>query len=134
MILRACVGFGAEPEYEIKVEWYDPNGRWDIPLVCFEVMREDPSIICTRFSPLQVQGGMGYTSGKIMAFATGAGPDVFNMWTNQIASFREQGFLQPLNEFVGHDGVLSNGEATYANAAQDRHQRGDGLLHSRAAS
>ncbi len=98
-----------EPQYEIKVEWYDPNGRWDIPLVCFEVMRRDPSIICTRFSPLQVQGGMGYTSGKIMAFATGAGPDVFNMWTNQVASFREQGFLLPLNEFIGHDGMLADG-------------------------
>lgn len=96
-------------EYEIRVEWYDPNGRWDIPLVCFEVMRQDPSIICTRFSPLAVQGGMGYESGKVMAFATGAGPDVFNMWTNQIASFRKQGFLLPLNEFVGHDGVRADG-------------------------
>jgi len=95
--------------HEIKVEWYSPNGRWDIPLVCFEVMRQDPSIICTEFSPLRVQGGMGYTSGKIMAFATGAGPDVFNMWTNQIASFVEQGFLLPLNEFIGYDGVRADG-------------------------
>ena len=107
----ACVYAQDEPQYEIKVEWYDPNGRWDIPLVCFEVMRQDPSIICTRFSPLAVQGGMGYESGKIMAFATGAGPDVFNMWTNQIASFRKQGFLMPLNEFVGYDGVRADGSS-----------------------
>lgn len=121
-LLGGIAAYGAdEPQYEIKVEWYDPNGRWDIPLVCFEVMRRDPSIICTRFSPLQVQGGMGYTSGKIMAFATGAGPDVFNMWTNQIASFREQGFLLPLNEFVGHDGVRADGSPkTLPDGSPDR--------------
>lgn len=99
----------AVPVYEIKVEWYSPNGRWDIPLVCFEVMRQDPSILCTEFSPLKMQGGMGYQSGKIMAFATGAGPDVFNMWTYEIASYMEQGFLLPLNEFVGDDGVRADG-------------------------
>lgn len=98
-----------EKIHEIKVEWYSPNGRWDIPLVCFEVMRQDPSILCTEFSPLRVQGGMGYQSGKIMAFATGAGPDVFNMWTYEIASYVEQGFLLPLTEFVGADGVLADG-------------------------
>ena len=97
--------------HEIRVEWYSPNGRWDIPLVCFEVMRQDPSILCTEFSPLKVQGGMGYQSGKIMAFATGAGPDVFNMWTYEIASYVEQGFLLPLTEFVGADGVLADGTA-----------------------
>ncbi len=95
--------------HEIKVEWYSPNGRWDIPLVCFEVMRQDPTILCSEFSPLRMEGGMGYQSGKIMAFATGAGPDVFNMWTYEIASYREQGFLYPLNEYIGYDGILADG-------------------------
>lgn len=93
----------------IRVEWYSPNARHDISLVCFEVMRQDPSIICQEFAPLRVDGGMGYTSGKVMAFATGAGPEVFNLATDQIASFVEQGFLLPLNEFVGHDGIRADG-------------------------
>ena len=101
----------ARDVHEIKVEWYSPNGRWDIPLVCFEVMRRDPTILCTEFSPLRIQGGMGYQSAKVMAFATGAGPDVFNMWTYEIASYIQQGFLLPLNEFVGHDGVRADGRA-----------------------
>jgi hypothetical protein len=64
MLVRACLALAAEHEHEIKVEWYDPNGRWDIPLVCFEVMREDPSVICTRFSPLQVPGAWGTRPGR----------------------------------------------------------------------
>jgi len=72
-------------------------------------MRQDPTILCTEFSPLKMQGGMGYQSGKIMAFATGAGPDVFNMWTYEIASYVEQGFLLPLNEFIGEDGIRADG-------------------------
>jgi ABC-type sugar transport system permease subunit len=104
-----CAPCGAQTVHEIKVEWYNPNGRWDIPLVCFEVMRRDPSILCKEFSPLRFKGGMSYQSGKVMAFATGAGPDVFNMWTDEIASYREQGFLLPLNEFIGHDGIRADG-------------------------
>jgi len=108
--LTVCLGAGAAKEqYEIKVEWYDPNGRWDIPIVCFQVMRDDPSILCMPFSPLRMSGGLDYTSGKVMAFATGAGPDVTNMWTNQIAAFVEQGFLLPLNEYIGTDGELVDG-------------------------
>ena len=107
--------------HEIKVEWYSPNGRWDIPLVCFEVMRQDPSILCTEFSPLRMEGGMGYQSGKVMAFATGAGPDVFNMWTYEVASYVEQGFLLPLNEFIGFDGVRADGtEKRRADGQPDR--------------
>jgi ABC-type sugar transport system permease subunit/ABC-type glycerol-3-phosphate transport system substrate-binding protein len=100
-----------EPAFDIKVEWYAANGRHDISLVCFEVMRQDPTVRCVEFAPLRVDGGMGYTSGKVMAFATGAGPDVFQMDTGQIASFVEQGFLLPLNEFVGYDGMFSDGSA-----------------------
>jgi ABC-type sugar transport system permease subunit len=112
MLLCMTVGHAAPAAQkvdEIKVEWYSPNGRWDIPLVCFEVMRQDPTILCTEFSPLKMQGGMGYQSGKVMAFATGAGPDVFNMWTYEIASYMSQGFLLPLNEFIGHDGSRADG-------------------------
>lgn len=93
----------------IRVEWYSPNGRWDIPLVCFELMRRDPTLRVEGFTPLRMQGGMGYQSGKIMSFATGAGPDVFNMFTYEIASYIEQGFLLPLNEFIGTDGVYADG-------------------------
>jgi len=102
--------------YEVKVEWYDPNGRWDIPLLCFELMRRDPQLLCTRYSMMQA-AGLGGESGKVMAFATGAGPDVFNMYTYQIASYVDQGFLLPLNEFIGEDtngnGRIDDAEAVW---------------------
>ncbi|MBI4023599.1 MAG: extracellular solute-binding protein [Verrucomicrobia bacterium] len=101
-------------KYEIKVEWYDPNARHDIPLVCFQVMRDDPEIICQPFSPLALQT---YDWGKVMALATKSGPDVFNMEIFQISTFIRQGFLHPLNEFIGEDqdggGVISDDEAIW---------------------
>jgi len=96
-------------QVRVKVEWYDPNGRWDIPLVCFELMRRDPDLMCTEFTQMQFKGGMGYQSGRVMALSTGAGPDVFNMWTNEIASYKEQGFLLKLNKYIGQDGVRADG-------------------------
>jgi len=118
LLVTGAIARAGEP-VEVKIEWYDPNGRYDIPLTCFEVMREDPDIVCKKFSPVQLSqsAGLGSDSGKVMALATGTGPDVFFMQIWQIQTFIEQGFLQPLDEFVGYDengdGYIDDDEAIW---------------------
>ena len=100
-------------QVQLKVEFYNPNGWWDVCRVGYELMQEDPEVKIVAYSPLQIGAGLGYESAKIMAFAGNTAPDVMNIWFHNIQTYIDQDLLHPLNDFLGEDGYRADGTPKY---------------------
>ena len=104
---------------QVKVQGYDPyGGQVNFNnLVCYRLMREDPTLEVIPYQQMTIQGGPGAEAGRYMAQAANMGPDVTTWLTfHNIRSYVRQGFFLPLNEFIGDDldgdGYVSGDEAT----------------------
>ena len=73
-----------------------------------ELMREDPSISIEQWGGLTLPGGAGRAP-FMMAIAGKTAPDVGMSWFHIIRNDIGQGFLYPLNEWIGED-KNGNGE------------------------
>ena len=80
-----------------------------------KMMREDPSICIEPATGISVPGGG--KSSLMMSIAGNTAPDVGNSWFHIIRSEINNGFMYPLNEWVGYDkngnGQIDDDEATW---------------------
>ena len=70
-----------------------------------------------RFRSLRVTGDAA-KSGKLMSVAGGTPPDIWRMWFHETLKYANQGFLLPLNKFIGDDengdGKIEGDEVKFA--------------------
>jgi len=109
----------AEPRKDIVVTfpYYDParpEEMWTRALI--ELMKRDPELSVQRWGGINLPGGAGRSS-LLMAIAGDTAPDFFYCWFHIIRSDIKQGFLYPLNEWLGedtnHNGQLDLDEAKW---------------------
>ena len=96
--------------------YYEPNapeGATTKRLI--QMMREDPSIRIESATGISIPGG-GKAS-LMMSIAGNTAPDVGNSWFHIIRSEIDNGFMYPLNEWVGYDkngnGQIDDDETTW---------------------
>ena len=65
-------------------------------------MKRHPHVRIEPFSQLNVTGAAA-KSGKLMSVAGGTPPDIWRMWFHETLKYANQGFLLPLNRFIGDD-------------------------------
>jgi multiple sugar transport system permease protein len=114
-LLAAQSVFGAEA---ISVDnYYNPNTPED-PTTrrLIELMREEPDIQIKKWGGIQLPGAAGKAS-LMMAIAGRTAPEVGYSWFHFIRSEIRQGFLYPLNEWIGDDldgdGQIGDAEARW---------------------
>ena len=81
-----------------------------------ELMRQDPDLRVVPWGGLLVPGASGRAT-LMMAIAGQNAPDVFQTWFHSINTDISQGFLYPLNEWIGEDrngnGQIDDNEAIW---------------------
>jgi multiple sugar transport system permease protein len=81
-----------------------------------QLMKREPNIQLREWSPLQLPGAAGRTS-FMMSIAGQSAPDLYYCWYHIIRNDISQGFIHPLNDWIGHDkdgdGQVSPEEATW---------------------
>jgi ABC-type sugar transport system permease subunit/ABC-type glycerol-3-phosphate transport system substrate-binding protein len=112
-------GKGHEPII-IVADWYSPMPytlEKQAKNHSFEkYMKRHPRVKIKPFSQLQVTGTAA-NSGKLMSVAGGTPPDIWRMWFHETLKYANQGFLVPLNQFIGDDengdGKISGSEVKF---------------------
>ncbi|MFH0962379.1 MAG: extracellular solute-binding protein [Planctomycetota bacterium] len=85
--------------------WDVPSKISDDPIfvgrrrVVEEFLRRNPKISLWSLIPLQIQGPAA-GGREFMAVAGGVAPDIFYLTGRQVAEYRAQGFLYPLNDYI----------------------------------
>ena len=109
LLLLCLVLFEVKAEKKsIKVvcDWYSPMPytlEEQARNYSFEkYMKRHPNVRIEPFSQLRVTGAAA-KSGKLMSVAGGTPPDVWRMYFHETLKYAEQGFVLPLNDFIGHD-------------------------------
>jgi multiple sugar transport system permease protein len=82
------------------------------------LMKEDPTIAVQEWGGLQLPGGAGRAP-FMMAIAGKTAPDIAMSWFHVIQNDVRQGFLYPLNEWIGED-ADGDGQIGEDEAAWDR--------------
>ena len=107
-ILLCFIFFGLNANEAIKIvaDWYSPMPytlEEQAQNYSFEkYMKRHPNVRIEPFSQLRVTGSAA-KSGKLMSVAGGTPPDIWRMWFHETLKYANQGFLIPLNEFIGYD-------------------------------
>jgi multiple sugar transport system permease protein len=122
----ALPGAGETPgPVEVNVHgrfYYPSNPERPTTMRSVQLMREDPGIRITQWSGLSLPaGGSGRTgpgrASLMMAIAGKTAPDIIESWVHIIRTDIDQGFLYPLNEWIGEDadgnGLIDEDEATW---------------------
>ncbi len=115
--VRADGGEARKP-IEVKVtRFYNPNFPTDpTTKQLIELMRKDKGIKITQWGGLSLPGGAGRAP-MMMAIAGRTAPDIMESWFHIIGNDIRQGFLYPLNEWIGDDldgdGQISDAEAKW---------------------
>ncbi|MET0262022.1 MAG: extracellular solute-binding protein [Rariglobus sp.] len=95
--------------------FYDPNQPENTPHLV-KMMKDDLSLRIDMWSGLALPGGGGRAT-IIMSIAGRTSPDILDSWFHVIRNDIEQGFLYPLNEWIGDDldgdGEISESEAKW---------------------
>jgi len=87
--------------------FYDPNQPEASPQL-IDLMKRDQDLKIEMWSGLALPGGGG-RSAIIMSIAGQTSPDIMDSWFHVIRNDVDQGFLYPLNEWIGDD-TNGNGE------------------------
>ncbi|MCY3020868.1 MAG: extracellular solute-binding protein [Planctomycetota bacterium] len=109
---------GPGSEVVVTFPYYDPahpEEMWTRPLI--ELMRHDPDLVVRRWGGIYLPGSAGRAS-LLMAIAGDTAPDFFYCWFHVIRSDIKQGFLYPLNEWIGED-TNGNGQIDLEEAKWD---------------
>jgi len=103
-----------KPPIKIVADWYSPMPytlEEQARNYSFEkYMKLHPNVKIEPFSQLRVTGDAA-KSGKLMSVAGGTPPDIWRMFFHETLKYANQGFLLPLNEFIGED---KNGDGKIA--------------------
>jgi multiple sugar transport system permease protein len=109
----------APPPTRIAVHHYfrenDPGETMTAQLI--DLMRADPGIQVEAWGGISLPGGFGRSS-LMMAFAGNTAPDIMLTFFHGIRADIAQGFLQPLNEWIGDD-LDGNGQVDLNEAKWD---------------
>lgn len=90
-------------------QFYSPNYPGDPTTAqLIELMKREPGIRVTQWGGLDLPGGAGRAP-LMMAIAGGTAPDIMGDWFHLIGNDIRQGFLHPLNEWIGDD-INGNGQ------------------------
>lgn len=81
--------------------FYDPNQPENTPHL-IRLMKDDPSLHINMWSGLALPGGGGRAT-LIMSIAGQTSPDIMDSWFHVMRNDIDQGFLHPLNEWIGED-------------------------------
>lgn len=102
-------------QVDVVSRFYNPNTPNQF-VHLIELMRNDPGLQINMWSGLSLPGGSGRAP-IIMAIAGDTAPDIMDPWFHLIRNDIEQGFLYPLNEWIGEDtdgdGYVSDEEAIW---------------------
>ena len=108
----------AAPPVTVKVTYpYNPNHP-ENPVTgrLVQLMKEDPGVSVEFWGGLMLPGGAGRAP-LMMALAGRTAPDITESWFHIIRNDIQQGFLYPLNEWIGEDadgdGQISEAEAIW---------------------
>ena len=87
-------------------------------LICQDIMRKNPRVEITQWSPLQIEGSAARGNARLLlAFAGQTGPDIYYNHFHEIRKNVSQGFCTPLNEYIGEDtngnGQIDDDEAIW---------------------
>ncbi|MFA6294147.1 MAG: extracellular solute-binding protein [Victivallales bacterium] len=103
---------------DVKVYgFYDPN-KPDEPTTkaLIEFMDTNPGVVVSQWGSIQLPGG-GSRAPILMAIAGKTAPDIMGSWFHIISNDMKQGFLYPLNEWIGDDkngnGQIDDSEAKW---------------------
>jgi len=106
------------PPVKVKVlNLYTPNlPDWGSTRRLVQLMKEDPTIAVEEWGGLKLPGGAGRAP-FMMAIAGKTAPDISMAWFHVIRNDIRQGFVYPLNEWIGDDangnGQIDDEEATW---------------------
>jgi multiple sugar transport system permease protein len=126
--ILALTGFGAyastqapQPQLgptKVSVtEFYDPNTPSNSTTSrLLKLMRETPGLELEQWGGIQLPGG-GSKASLMMAIAGKTAPDIGGSWFHIIGSEIRNGFLYPLNEWIGDDtdgnGIIDDDETIW---------------------
>ena len=118
VLIVACAARAADPKIDVSTQfyWYAQSGiSPNDPLV--QLMKTNPEIRIRNWSGLPLPGGAGRTP-LMMAIAGQTAPDLYFCWYHIIRNDIRQGFVHPLNEWIGDDtnsdGQVSDDEAHWS--------------------
>lgn len=98
--------------------YYQPNYPTDPTTAqSIDLMKRDPQLRITQWGGLDLPGGGGRAP-VMMAIAGRTAPDIMQSWFHIIGNDIRQGFLYPLNEWIGDD-LDGNGQIDDAEAKWD---------------
>ncbi|MBE2205278.1 MAG: extracellular solute-binding protein [Chthoniobacterales bacterium] len=92
---------------EVVDQFFNPNAPWRFRHI-LQLMEEDPALRVKMWSGLKLPGG-GSRAPLIMAIAGETAPDILDSWFHVMRTDIHQGFLYPLNQWIGDD-LNGNGE------------------------
>ncbi|MGD0094525.1 MAG: extracellular solute-binding protein, partial [Planctomycetota bacterium] len=117
--VRAAAAAEEKPADKVVVSFpyfdpSDPEGYWTEPLI--KLMKKRPELEVRRWGGISLPGGAGRVN-ILMSIAGDTAPDFFYCYWHIIRNDIKNGFLYPLNEWVGDDrngnGQLDLEEATW---------------------
>ncbi len=107
----------APPTWVSVTRFYDPNtptGATTRRLL--DLMQENPQLKIEQWGGIELPGG-GAKASLMMAIAGKTAPDIGEAWFHIIGSEIRNGFLHPLNEWIGEDedgnGIIDDHETTW---------------------
>lgn len=114
----SAAGAAEDGKIEVKVTRFynpqQPEGPETKRLI--EVMKDNPDIVVSQWGGLSLPGGAGRAP-LMMAIAGRTAPDIFESWFHIVGNDIRQGFLYPLNEWIGDDtngnGQIDDDEARW---------------------
>ena len=101
-LIAACAVLPVFAQTEVGFLFaYDPNHPEE-PATrrILELAREDPELVPVKWGGLTLPGGGGRAT-FMLALAGGTAPDVYKAWFHILRHDVEQGFVYPLDEWVG---------------------------------
>ena len=101
-LIAACAALPVFAQTEVGFLFaYDPNHPEE-PATrrILELAREDPELVPVKWGGLTLPGGGGRAT-FMLALAGGTAPDVYKAWFHILRHDVEQGFVYPLDEWVG---------------------------------
>jgi len=103
VLLLVPLASGDGGNVRLVVDAYKPlEGDTPENRLCRELMREDPDLTIAPYTSLRIEGGK--IGSRLLSIAGGTEADVLRTYWHEIRTDIEQGFLCPINEYIGYDG------------------------------
>ena len=114
---------GGTNEIVVKPTWYNEQATTELDrawnLHYYAYMQRHPNVKVRSRTYIQIKSGTGasWLAAWLMPIAAGNPPDIMPLFTGMVHSFARQGFIRPLDEYVGydsnHNGIIDDDEARW---------------------